>query len=165
MLFDPTALDQKIEFGTKGNGYHYLTGSISNLKHENGGWAIPEEWGVWSNGRSATLHLPVPVFPVNRRIITLNATMRAFVTPKNPEQNIAIYVNNILIKSATLSKAERNEVDIDLPAPDPKDPKSQLHYVVEFKLENARSPSSLGIGKDDRLIAIGLEKIVFKRKD
>lgn len=160
-----TAIDQEIGFDIKGNGLPYLKGNVSNQQHENGGWAIPEVWGVWSNGGSAALDFPVPLFPADRYAITLHMNLRAFITPRNLQQNIAIYVNNKYIKSITLLKSAGNEIVVEMPLSDPMDPKTQLHYLIEFKFENALSPTSLGTGEDDRLLAIGLEKAVFKKAD
>lgn len=158
----PTHLDQKIDFSNKGNGHAYLKGLVSNGHHENGGWSIPESWGVWSNGYSAKVELPTPVFPLENKNITLELSFRAYINSEIKFQDIDIYINNKLIKKYRASNPEINQLELQLPSPDPLDPKSQMRYSIEFKFPNACSPLSLGRGNDSRILAIGIESAIFK---
>ena len=159
----PTTLNQTITFGNTGTGRKYLQGAITNANLDNGGWSVPESWGVWSNGKSAILEFPTPVFPIPAdKELSLLINFRAFINPPLTKQKISIFVNGDFYKDELIQKAEGNEVRITLPAPKKDDPKTQMRYVIEFKLPDAISPLSVGAGDDQRILSIGLESAVFQ---
>lgn len=118
------------------------------------GWAYPESWGAWSIADKATLSLPKP--PSNTKSLVLEA--RALVTSKHPEQLVKVMINGQLRSSTTLTKEDGNQIIIPVQAGD----FSSDRLVVELQLPNLSSPSALGIGKDDRQLAIGLTSARFE---
>lgn len=122
--------------------------------HLMSGWAYPENWGAWSIADKATLSLPKP--PSNAKSLVLEA--RALVTSKHPEQLVKVMINGQLRSSATLTKEDGNQIIIPVEAGD----FSGDRLAVELQLPNLISPSALGIGKDDRQLAIGLKSAGFE---
>ena len=160
----PTFLNQAIFFNNSGVGPQYLSGAVSNSKLDNGGWSIPEAWGVWSNGKSAKLEFPVPVFPIpSDKPITLLIHFRAFINPSIPQQEVTVNVNGDLYKRMVINTVANNQLSITLPAPKKEDPKTQMRSIIEFILPDAKSPTSVGAGDDSRVLAIGLESAVFQQ--
>lgn len=118
------------------------------------GWAYPESWGAWSIADKATLSLPKP--PSNAKSLILEA--RALVISKYPEQLVKVMINGQLRSNALLIKEDGNQLVIPLEAND----FSNERLVVELQLPNLMSPSAIGIGKDDRQLAIGLKSARYQ---
>ena len=126
------------------NKHHYIKAGFSER----------ESWGVWSSGKEADLVLPLP----QEGAKGLRLDVRAFVVPENPVQQIEISVNDLKLKPVTLSKSSGNQIEIQLPTSISNEEKS---IRIHFKFLNAVSPKQLGIGADERTLAIGLEKGIF----
>ena len=142
--YSPIKLKQAISFISGQDGAKYLGNH----------WSVQEAWGIWSEGKKSDLRLPLPLAKANELVIT----MRALVTPAHPNQNFEIWVNQELLGSYTLSKADQNAILIPLSLQWANAP--YLH--IEFRFTNPVSPFQLGISKDDkRLLAIGLESVIF----
>ena len=118
------------------------------------GFSERESWGVWSSGAEADLVLPSPVGGA----AGLRLDVRAFIVPKNPEQRIEISVNDLRLEPITLSKFNGNQIDIPISA---SISNKENSIRIHFKFLNAVSPKQLGIGADERTIAIGLERAIF----
>ena len=88
----------------------------------------------------------------------LRLDVRAFIVPKNPEQRIEISVNDLRLEPITLSKFNGNQIDIPISA---SISNKENSIRIHFKFLNAVSPKQLGIGADERTIAIGLERAIF----
>ena len=114
------------------------------------GWGHLEDWGVWSTEPQATLKLPI----LTNRVSAINFEVRAFVTPQQPQQPVEIWVNGQLQKTVILKAFEGNYFTVQVPAPAPNQSAS-----IMFKIPDAISPKALGLGADDRLLGIGLQKI------
>jgi hypothetical protein len=135
-------LNKAILFGKGGEGVELL-GS---------GWSQPEIWGAWSDGGLATLFVPKPEkLPKKLRI-----DLRAFVSPANPIQGIAISVNDQLLREYKLDKAEGNLLTLDLPA------STDRFYKITFQIQAPARPFDLGLNKDKRLLGIGLISAQFE---
>jgi len=117
------------------------------------GWAHRESWGVWSDGILATLTLLLP--PQGANYLELNA--RAFVTPTHKVQDIEMTANG-RVTNFSLSKSDGNLIKIPITKADWK-----IGYLnIRFYLKNPIRPKDIGEGDDARLLAIGLEKAIFK---
>lgn len=130
-----------LKFTKNQRGTHYLQS----------GWQDPEEWGVWTLGRSAKIPLPLSSNKPN----VVKFKFRALVNDKLAYQTIEAWVNGQFIKSLNVNQARDNELIIEVA-------KTDTSLEVEFRLPNATKPKDLGINNDERLIAIGLESIEFK---
>lgn len=118
------------------------------------GWAYPESWGAWSIADKATLSLPKP--ESNAKSLVLET--RALVSNQHPEQLVKVIINGQMRASTMLSKEDGNQIMIPLEAGD----LSGDRLAVELQLPNLVSPAALGIGKDDRNLAIGLKSARFQ---
>jgi hypothetical protein len=110
------------------------------------GWSQPEIWGVWSDGGLATIFFPKPEKVAKK----LHIDLRAFVSPANPIQDIAILVNNQLLREYKLDKAEGNLLTLELPA------STDNFYKITFQIQAPARPFDLGLNEDRRLLGIGL---------
>jgi hypothetical protein len=119
-----------------------------------GGWAYPESWGVWSIGDKATLSLPKPESSAK----TLVLEARALVSNKHPEQLVKVMMNGKPRVSTVLNQGDGNRILIPLEAGD----FSGERLFIELQLPNLASPASLGMGNDDRKLAIGLKTARFE---
>ena len=127
--------------GTNGEGISFSkSGALDNKFKLCGGWNNPENWGVWSQGGSAKIYLPLPANAPK----TLELNVNAFVNANYPSQNLTLDLNNQFyseIQSDALKKR---------------------YLILGFKLLNPTSPKKLGIGPDDREISIGLVSAKFR---
>jgi len=141
------SIGQSINFG-KGSQQEFLM-------KLNGNWAQPESWGIWSIGPRAILVLPIPKGRVPDELVLV---VRALVSPSRPIQRVNIFINGLPIQTVELSKAQGNEIRIPLsPA------LLQNHYLeIVFELPGAHSPKSVGIGEDERMLAVGIEQVRFQ---
>ena len=119
-----------------------------------GGWAVPEGWGVWSLDKKATITLPLPAQTPKKLII--NA--QAFIGGTQSYQEIDILINGVPQAKAVLNKRFGNQIEILL---NPTILNSEK-LKIEFLFPVAISPKALGIGIDERPLAIGLEAIRYE---
>lgn len=132
-----------------------LTGNTQPLAIElQHGWAYPENWGAWSIANQATLSLPKP--PSNAKSLTLE--VRALVSAKHPEQLVNIIINGQQRSSATLTQEDGNQLIIPLKEID----SHHERLMIALQLPNLIAPSALGIGQDDRKLAIGLKSAHYE---
>lgn len=119
------------------------------------GWGpYGEGWGSWSEEDEATLILPLPA----KKPKALNMEVRAFVVPQHPIQNIEIFIDDVLVKRASLSRFEGNLISLSLSSL-----ASQKEFVsIRFRFLNPASPKSVGIGEDDRKLGIGMVRAIFQ---
>ena len=103
-----------------------------------------------------TLTLPMPR-PANQAQNLIIST-RAFVNAQHPRQALELWVNGKLEQNITLTQGSANLIVIPLS----QSMKDQPSLQIEFKFNNPAKPSDLGLGNDERLLAIGLEKAVFQ---
>jgi hypothetical protein len=118
------------------------------------GWAHPEAWGIWSDGVQAQFNLSLP--PSNAKTLTLTA--RAFVNTKHPTQEIGITVNGQQRPNITLTKDSNNQIIIPITPAD----QAAGYLSINFVFKSPARPKDLGMGDDNRLLSIGLEKAVFQ---
>ena len=119
-----------------------------------GGWSVPENWGVWSLDKKASITLPLPAQTPKKLIIDA----QAFIGGTQTSQDVEIWINETLQTKATLLNRFGNEIEVLLPT-------SVLNLQklkVDFVFPTAISPKTLGIGIDDRPLAIGLEAVRYE---
>jgi hypothetical protein len=138
-------LGKKINFNQTGFGQYYL---------QPGQWAAPEAWGVWALGNSAKLGIPKPK-AVAVRTLTLSA--RALVNSTSPEQIVEVIVDGRMLPRVMLKAEQHNQIVI------PLNNHLQSDAVnIELKFLTSKKPSDLGMGSDDRPLALGLQSAVFQ---
>jgi hypothetical protein len=119
-----------------------------------GGWSVPENWGVWSLDKKAYITLPLPAQNPKKLIIDA----QAFIGGSQNTQDIEIWMNGAPQAKVTLVKRFGNEIEVSLPASVLNSEKLK----VDFVFPTAISPKALGIGIDERPLAIGLEAVRYE---
>jgi hypothetical protein len=119
-----------------------------------GGWSVPENWGVWSLDKRASLTLPLPAQTPKKLIIDA----QAFISGSQTSQDVEILVNGVPQVKATLNKRFGNEIEVPLPA----SVLTSEMLKVDFLFPTAVSPKSLGIDIDKRPLGIGLEALRYE---
>lgn len=137
----PVQSGQKLNFAQLNSSLEYFTR----------GWQEPEEWGSWSSGKLAELRFPL----AGNRPQQIEMTFRALVTPSLPAQRIKVLVNGKLNQVVQYKQAYGNTLVIPVP-------KEGSEMKISLRLPTAAKPVDLGINKDIRQIAIGLESAQFK---
>jgi hypothetical protein len=119
-----------------------------------GGWSVPENWGVWSLDKKASITLPLPAQTPKKLIIDA----QAFIGGSQTTQDVEIWMNGVLQVKVTLVKRFGNEIEVLLPTSALNSEKLK----VDFVFPTAVSPKALGIGIDERPLAIGLEAVRYE---
>ncbi|MBU3583730.1 glycosyltransferase family 39 protein [Polynucleobacter sp. 15G-AUS-farblos] len=118
-------------------------------------WSSQESWGVWAEGRRASIRFPISTSLQTAK--SLNLTLNALVTPGWPTQRVNIYVNGKLNQTAILTSNLNNVIHIPLTSSDLK----AEAITVNFLLPDRVTPSKLGIANDDRELSVGITSAVF----
>ena len=119
------------------------------------GWNYPESWGTWSNGKKSAIAIPLPK---NQSYTSLVFNMRALVSPTHQQQGLAIWVNGTIRLTIKLIELENNIITIPMTQED----KSKNYLIVGMHYSDSTSPEKIGLGGDDRNLAIGLVSASFK---
>ncbi|MCE7530523.1 DUF6311 domain-containing protein [Polynucleobacter sp. IMCC 29146] len=112
-----------------------------------GGWSNPEAWGIWSDGNSSKLFLPLPE-GANRLELILNA----FISSAHPKQKVQVMANGKNLLDVELKQNSDNKVELNIP----QFAKEAGHLLLSFTFSNPISPKALGISEDNRSLAIGI---------
>jgi SAM-dependent methyltransferase len=120
------------------------------------GFAQPEEDGTWSNGRKATISLAID--PECEQDVLLRLEITGFVEKGIPKQIVEVSLGEEPAGVWTITKAGFAIRQLVLPL--------ELHLrgrevTITFVLPNARSPASLGLADDRRVLGIGLRRLMF----
>jgi hypothetical protein len=118
------------------------------------GWSVPENWGVWSLDKKAAITLPLPDQKPKKIVIDA----QAFIGGTQTSQEVEIWINGASQAKAVITKRFDNQIEVLLPPSALNNDKLK----VEFVFPTAVSPKALGIGIDERSLAIGLEAITYE---
>lgn len=115
------------------------------------GWADPESWGVWSDSKHAKIIVPLNS-GVAKFIKGVELDVNAFIDSNNLQQEIIIKVNKGDAQPFTLTKPEKNRVNILVK----KSAVNAEFIELDFYFPNTRRPLIVNFDSDRRLLAIGL---------
>ena len=136
--------NQPVLFAKDGQGLEFL---IS-------GWAFPESWGIWSQGTSSSLAIPLG----NNKPREIRLNFKALVSPNHPISKIEIYINGHYQKTIAADKVAGNSTFISIP----ENFQKQKFIILELKYLNPTSPLKAGYeNQDDRLLTLGLESLML----
>ena len=76
----------------------------------------------------------------------------------HPVQRVEVLVNGRPLKIFNLEKPEHNEIVLPLDA----QMRKEGFLVIQFIFLDATQPKEIGLGKDDRYLAIGMESAQFE---
>jgi len=119
-----------------------------------GGWSVPENWGVWSLDKKATITLPLPAQTPKRLIIDA----QAFLGGTKTSQLVDIAINGVPQAQVILTKRFGNQIEVPLNSSMMNSGKLKLDFIFP----TAIAPKALGIGTDERPLAIGLEAVRYQ---
>ena len=119
-----------------------------------GWWTWPDSWGTWSSEKDAQINLLIPKGNVQK----LTLLVRALISPMHPVQRVEVLVNGRPLKIFNLEKPEHNEIVLPLDA----QMRKEGFLVIQFIFLDATQPKEIGLGKDDRYLAIGMESAQFE---
>jgi hypothetical protein len=132
------------------------------------GWGEPEKNHTWSVANHASMQF---LLPPAYKLSNMFVQVKALVSPTHPTQVIDIYINKKLI----LQKVINMPTDtIEIPIAVAVD--SDLTVIermvntavkpniaqIDFVFKNAVSPKELGIGDDERKLAIAIQSVAFR---
>jgi hypothetical protein len=98
--------------------------------------------------------LPLPAQTPKKLIIDA----QAFIGGSQTSQDVEILVNGVPQVKVTLNKRFGNEIEVPLPT----SALNSERLKVDFLFPTAVSPKSLGIGTDERPLALGLEAVRYE---
>ncbi|MBK8973267.1 MAG: hypothetical protein IPM37_18650 [Hahellaceae bacterium] len=139
------ALDKRFSFSLDGNG---LIGLVE-------GWSSPEPWGVWSVSERASFIIPVNY--ADKQPESLKLTFNTFngSTESPISQQISIQVNNV--SAATIVTDPTTPMPIELSIDLAQNGIEAGEFLrIEFAMDTATSPLSIGMSQDNRRLAVGL---------
>jgi hypothetical protein len=145
-------LNKPLGFGKGEWGTRFLIGI-------GGSWAWPESWGVWSNGDQAKLILPIPQGGIDNPPKKLKLTVRAFVSPMHPKQDVEVFIDQMPPQTISFNNPDVNTWIINLPS----DMDKKKYLELQFHFKNPASPKDLGgVPGDDRKLGMGLISVKFQ---
>ena len=112
------------------------------------GLSDKESWGQWSDGTEAEIMFKTEPNSKNRSI---QFNLKAFVTPKNPEQTASVFINAKSVGNIQISADNAQPKQFTFPLPASQD----NMYTIRFEINKPTAPKSLGIGEDIRELGIG----------
>ena len=119
------------------------------------GWSWSEDWGTWSDNKTAILNFSWPTSPSK----SMKLKFDAFIVKGNqPNQEINVKVNGIFYKKLLLTSVNDNELEINFT---PEMKKSKF-LEIEFDIDQPTRPVDLIQGSQDkRKLGIGVRTAVF----
>jgi hypothetical protein len=139
-------LELGIDFRRDGNSREYIQE----------GWYEPEPQHTWARGTHSTIVIPVKE-PRCHYSLRIDAWPFA-VTSKLEEQPLALSVNGFGLANFVVTPGQR-KLECELPP----DVLATGCPLIEFDHPNAARPSDLGVGKDNRELAIAFRSIEVRR--
>jgi len=136
----------QIQFGNGGNAEQY----------QGQGWSGPEGGFTWTDGKSASL-----VIPVNQpqSDLTLSASLSPFIAGEVIKQNVYINVNSKRLGEWDVAVNGEYRIKI------PKEYITKSSLDICFELQDAVAPSELNISDDTRILGIAMKSIEVLEKN
>lgn len=142
LAFPEISIGERLQFSDKANSPYLEQG-----------WSQAESWGIWSDGSTASLSIPLP----EEKAALIRMEVMPHVNEKHPQQTIIIRINNIKVKEISLRKPDIIELNIP-----PSAYKSKHNMIkINFHFPDAISPAELGKNNDTRKLSLGLVSLQF----
>jgi hypothetical protein len=122
------------------------------------GWGNPETWGRWTDGREASLNIPLDTATLTPESdLILTAELHAFVFESHPRQTFIIKANGTQIGGGEFKLGTAPyEITATIPASVAR-MKTPLQLTIA--LENPISPARMGLSNDNRMLGLGLQRL------
>lgn len=121
------------------------------------GWGRVEDWGTWSEGGEAEIVLRIPP---EARAISIEAA--AFVQPTHARQRVDVSINGVVALSTQFTRLQDNTLELPLTPAIREAIGANGQVRVHVQLPDAISPKALGLGSDERVMALGLKSLTVK---
>lgn len=122
------------------------------------GWSDPEPWGVWNDGPEAILRFPA--LPDHPSGVDLEIDLLGFISPESPRQRVVLYRGENKLAETTLDRINpKTTLHLTIPVEHTRD-----GFDLRLRMEDARSPASLGMHADPRQLAAALTRLVLKSR-
>jgi hypothetical protein len=139
----------RMEFGTRG-------GTWNDLLDAN--WSIPEPWGIWALGHSATLQFTLRAPGRAERVDWVRLWLKAFVSPRHPRQRVTVRLDGEKVRELLFQYPDTADIQSEIPLV-MRPPAGSRPITIEFLMPDAVSPQSLGLSSDTRVIGVGIERL------
>jgi len=118
------------------------------------GWSSAEGWGIWSQAPMAELRIDPRSLPVSKNGVTLSLQAQGFVGSGHPCQRVDVRIDGQRAGSyRPCYPAGQFTMSLPLSV---QLLESDRAITVTFDLPDARSPESLGLGRDSRILGMAL---------
>lgn len=149
-------VESVFSYTADGTPVRFGNGSLGGL-YRAGGWAALEDWGVWSLGGEARLHLRLDRRPAGPLVLTLDAL--ALVGPNTRTRRLVLEANgrplgDVRFEFQAPPPALRFELPADVPGPDGL-------LELRFLVTPVSSPRLAGVNVDGRPLGIGLVSLAI----
>lgn len=111
------------------------------------GFSHAEEWGTWLDGTNALLIIDGKF----SKVVKLKITMHAFKSLENKQAKLKV---NGIEKIISINDLKTHEYEIDFHFNE-----APKLLAIEFIQPDAKSPESMGINSDKRILGLGLTKL------
>ena len=119
------------------------------------GWGHPEDWGAWTIGHKAFLHLPLETPFKGAALLTVEAA--AFLPDPLHELRVSVFCENKALGEWKINTSKQVARTLEIPA-HVLNQKTEL--VLELNIENPCSPAEWNHqATDTRLLGLGVSKL------
>lgn len=140
-----TALEERFNFSLEGNG-------LIGLEE---GWSSPEPWGVWSVSDRASFIIPVNHADKQPESLKLKFNTFNGSTDAPISQRINIQVNTVSVATIATDPTTPMPVELSIDLVN-NGIEAKEFFRIEFTMDTASSPLSIGMSQDNRRLAVGL---------
>jgi hypothetical protein len=119
------------------------------------GFSTPEDWGRWTNARSASLFFALPSQPVAPIALTINAV--SFSAARKQAQSVTVKANGQDCGKVEFA-ANRQRSTVSCPLETLRSGTNMLTFLIDHPAR----PSDRGRSQDDRLLGLGIKSINFR---
>lgn len=121
------------------------------------GWNAPEGWGTWSQGKHAEFRIDSRDLPSGAGDLRLHFEANVLVNQKHTHQHIGVRINGLkAVERDVTYPSTTTSFDVEVPA---SLRASGEELRIEFDLPDAVAPRAIGMGADDRVLALGLKSL------
>ena len=156
-LIDPSMSLARNRYASKlGEAISFTTSSPNRSYYLREGWSWSEDWGTWSDSKTAVLNFSWPINSAK----SINIKFDTFVVKDQlPAQEVDIKVNGVFYKKLISNQVNDNEVEIVF-TPEMKKTK---FLEIEFDIPNSARPIDLFPDRpDQRKLGVGVRNAVFR---
>ena len=132
----------EITFGEGGNAQYY----------QGAGWSFPEKGFTWTDGRDASLLIPVKA---SKSDLILRAMLFPLLGQSVKQQRVSIYINGAKVDQWTVDTGGVYGTVV------PRELVKNSSLGILFDLPDAISPKELNINEDQRQLAIALRSLTL----